>query len=193
MSDKTCTRCLRTAPFSEFSTRIYKGQVKHYSPCFSCQREIDKERWIVRKDAHNAQRRDRRKNDPEARVQQLAANRLWASRNPEKCKRLHAKKIAAKPEKYADILKRADRKHHLKALYGLTLDQYHEMLEAQGGVCAICRTIPSEKRKTLVVDHDHVTGSVRKLLCTRCNSAIGFLWDSPDVVQRALDYLLAHK
>lgn len=46
------------------------------------------------------------------------------------------------------------------------------MLEEQGGVCAICRG--REGRKYLAVDHSHVTGCVRGLLCTRCNVAVGF-------------------
>lgn len=193
MSEKTCTRCLQSFPDSEFQTRIYKGQVKHYSPCNPCQRQIDRERWLVRKDAHNAQRRTRRENSPELRAEQAATYRLWVKRNPERAKKIQKAKKEANPELYKTIGKKAERKHNLKRLYGLTPEQYYQMLEAQGGVCAICRTIPSEKRKTLSVDHDHVTGAVRKLLCARCNSAIGFLWDSPDLVQRALDYLLAHK
>ena len=71
--------------------------------------------------------------------------------------------------------------------YGITYDQYLSMLEAQGGVCAICKQRPIKQR--LVVDHDHRTKTVRGLLCHRCNIGIGNLRDSLDVLERAKVYL----
>ena len=58
----------------------------------------------------------------------------------------------------------SDRKSHLKRKYGLTLEEYDAMLEAQGGVCAICGE-PRPEERTLHVDHDHETGAIRGLLC----------------------------
>lgn len=61
--------------------------------------------------------------------------------------------------------------------YGLTAEQYDMLLAAQGGRCAICRAKPKSKR--LAVDHDHRTGAVRGLLCSRCNhDLMGAAWDS---------------
>ena len=60
-----------------------------------------------------------------------------------------------------------------------------EMLERQGGVCAICQSAPA-----IHIDHDHRTGAVRGMLCFRCNAALGQLGDSPDVLVRAARYLL---
>lgn len=68
--------------------------------------------------------------------------------------------------------------------YGLTLEQYQEMLEAAQGVCPICK----QERK-LVVDHDHKTGRVRGLLCQRCNLGIGLLGDDSQTLSNASDYL----
>jgi hypothetical protein len=65
--------------------------------------------------------------------------------------------------------RRRDRAVNLRWLYGLTPEQYDEMLEAQGGVCAICGGISGGKRKRLFVDHSHDTGAVRALICIRCN------------------------
>jgi hypothetical protein len=59
------------------------------------------------------------------------------------------------------------------------------MLQAQNGVCAICRTAEAAH-----IDHDHVTGAVRGMLCFRCNAALGQLDDNPDVLVRAARYLL---
>lgn len=62
-------------------------------------------------------------------------------------------------------------------VYGLEGDAYATMLESQGGKCAICRARPKSKR--LAVDHDHKTGAVRGLLCSRCNHELmGAAWDS---------------
>ena len=65
----------------------------------------------------------------------------------------------------------SQRMKHLKK-YGLTLEQYEAMHNAQNGVCAICGK-PNQNNRILCVDHDHKTGKVRKLLCTSCNSKLG--------------------
>jgi hypothetical protein len=71
--------------------------------------------------------------------------------------------------------------------YGMTLEQHAAMLEAQGGLCAICRKPPSGKRP-LVVDHCHASGTVRGLLCYGCNRALHVL-DTPDLLAKANAYL----
>lgn len=90
---------------------------------------------------------------------------------------------------------------HLLRKFGITLARYNELLEQQGGVCAICGEPPASilghvsrrqgcaVRPRLVVDHCHETGQVRGLLCTRCNRGIGFLKDSTTLVASALGYL----
>lgn len=61
--------------------------------------------------------------------------------------------------------------------YGITAVEYDALLAAQGGRCAICRARPKTKR--LAVDHNHATGAVRGLLCSRCNhDLLGSAWDS---------------
>lgn len=72
--------------------------------------------------------------------------------------------------------------------YGLTAERYREMLAAQRDSCAICLTRPV-RRFELVIDHNHETGEVRGLLCSACNTALGFFKDSPGRLAAALDYL----
>jgi hypothetical protein len=84
--------------------------------------------------------------------------------------------------------KLAEREYHLKKKYGITLADYDELLEVQGGVCAICGEARPEDR-ALHVDHDHETGEVRGLLCFRCNNALGDLREEYELFQRAANYL----
>jgi hypothetical protein len=67
---------------------------------------------------------------------------------------------------------------NLKALYGISLPHYEELLRKQHGLCAICARPPRGKRP-LDVDHDHESGRVRGLLCGNCNRAIGLLDENP--------------
>lgn len=80
----------------------------------------------------------------------------------------------------------------IKGRYGITAEKYKDMLEKQGGRCAICGTSdPSESKRRSVfsVDHCHVTGRVRGLLCAKCNSGIGMLGDRAENAMRAYLYL----
>lgn len=74
---------------------------------------------------------------------------------------------------------------------GLTLESFSAMLAGQGGACALCLRghVPGDARLSLVVDHCHVTGAIRGLLCHWCNRGIGLLRDDPGLLIRAAEYL----
>lgn len=81
------------------------------------------------------------------------------------------------------------RKARLKKSYGLTIAQYNQMRESQNFRCALCdRHEEDAAHGKLAIDHNHETGKVRGLLCSGCNSALGFL-EKPDWMQRATKYL----
>lgn len=67
----------------------------------------------------------------------------------------------------------SNRRYHLKQ-YGITLTEYHHLLEIQGNRCAICKEVPTDKQG-FVLDHDHSTGKFRGILCNRCNVRLGLL------------------
>lgn len=74
--------------------------------------------------------------------------------------------------------------------YGIDEATYWKILVDQGNCCAICKgTKLSKGRKRFHVDHDHTTGRVRGLLCSPCNSLLGFAHDNPAVLERAIAYL----
>lgn len=66
----------------------------------------------------------------------------------------------------------AKRRVHLKHRYGISPEQFDEMLRRQRGRCCLCGA-EHKAGKALVVDHDHITGRVRGLLCRLCNTAVG--------------------
>jgi hypothetical protein len=122
--------------------------------------------------------------------------RRWRAANPERARaiaqrsaRKHAEKRRLRsaewrrqnPEKVAAALARRVRPtweelrpKRLPQVYGLTVDEYDLLLNSQGAVCAICGK-PCSSGRRLAVDHDHVTGMTRGLLCHLCNRGAGLL------------------
>ena len=82
------------------------------------------------------------------------------------------------------------RRKRLK-LYGLSMEDYEQMNESQGGKCAICGGTESRSDSDagLVVDHDHATGEVRGLLCNLCNTGLGAMRDDESLMLAAIEYL----
>jgi hypothetical protein len=73
---------------------------------------------------------------------------------------------------------------HYRDIYGITLTTYRRMKEAQDGRCAICGSTGE-----LYVDHSHMNGRVRGLLCVRCNNGLGQFRDSVEVLHKAAEYV----
>lgn len=82
------------------------------------------------------------------------------------------------------------RKRALNKFYGITEDDYEDMMVVQGGVCALCGGVNRTNR--LSVDHDHETGKVRGLLCIACNRGLGHIervgfWHMAEYLGYAID------
>lgn len=73
--------------------------------------------------------------------------------------------------------------------YGITNEQYQEMLKSQNGTCKICKGPETMKGRSLAVDHCHTTGQVRGLLCGKCNQGLGSFRDSPELLGSAVQYI----
>lgn len=86
----------------------------------------------------------------------------------------------------------------LKKRFGLSLEEYHMLLERQNFVCAIClqpeRCIdPRTKEvRAMAVDHCHTTGKVRGLLCTDCNTSLGLLKENETIMKNMISYVQKH-
>lgn len=163
---KTCRKCGESKPLEDFYAMAGMRD-GHRNECKACNLRAKAERH--------------RRNPEPARVRA----KQWARDNPER--------VAARTQKYRDDGRRRinDPRYHLKKTFGLTVDQYDEMLRAQGGGCAICGRLPRPDI-ALHVDHDHETGIVRGLTCFRCNNALGDFNDDPALLARASDYLDRH-
>ena len=162
---KECMKCGVVKPLDDFyrSAGMRDG---HRNDCKQCNLEEKRQRYIA---------------DPAA---VKARVKRWQQENPE---RLNAYRRARRRE---PEVKKRERAGHLMRKFGITLDQYETMLEAQGGVCAICGRAPRDI--SLHVDHDHSTGQIRALLCFPCNNALADLQEDPGVVRKAAAYLVAH-
>ena len=117
---------------------------------------------------------------------ELAYARQYRLDNMEYRKQYDKKRRAAFPEKSRHWSRIAGLRS-----YGLTPESYDAMFKSQSGACAICRG-QNLNGERLAVDHDHKTGTVRALLCQKCNKGIGLFNDSPDILTAAWAYLVRH-
>ncbi len=162
-----CTRCEREKPDEDFSpSQAKRGRA-----------------WC--RDCQNEARRPKR--------------RVGAERPPLACgvcatplegKRSHARwcsdACAAKGWRAANPGRM--REHQLKFSYGMLPGAFEVLLAKQNGLCGICSE-PFNHGRNWHVDHCHKTGTVRGILCQRCNQGIGQLRDDPALLRRAITYL----
>lgn len=76
----------------------------------------------------------------------------------------------------------------IRKQYGITLEEYQNMIKKQNNVCKICGG-KSKTGKRLTIDHDHQTGKVRGLLCFNCNTGLGHFKDDYSLLLLAAKYL----
>jgi len=121
------------------------------------------------------------------------SSKKYYEENKEACKQRtkeHPSCIAAR-EKYRNKPETKDKIRNWRLLqtYGITNQDYEQMLENQGFCCAGCGLHQNILEKKLNIDHDHVTGKVRGLLCGNCNRALGLVKDNMETLVRLQEYL----
>lgn len=130
------------------------------------------------------------RNHPEARERNRLRNVVWRAKDRAKYNQSMNEWRANNRDKVAQ--------YKWKERYGITPAQYMEMLHIQNNRCAICgneetaRHNRSKEVQKLAVDHCHITGKVRGLLCQDCNRGIGKFQEDPVRLQNAITYLLKH-
>jgi Recombination endonuclease VII len=119
------------------------------------------------RDTENARRRERRAREPD-----------YCEKGNARCRAYYH---ARKHDSESPV-----RTGHLKRRFGISAAEYDALLAKQGGACAICRR---RSKYRLCVDHCHLTGRIRGLLCYSCNLALGHLKDDQASLVAALAYL----
>jgi hypothetical protein len=136
------------------------------------------------RDERNERRRKRYAEDPEFRARKLAYERDYRKKHKQELNEHFARRLESDPElceRKRVSRRKSYRKRHFATVYGLTLADYDRMVAAQGGRCALCAKKPKTR---LCVDHCHATRKVRRLLCRKCNSMLGFADDDPGRLER---------
>lgn len=107
-------------------------------------------------------------------------SRRWAIKNKEKMREATRRHRMKYPERRRD--------YEIKRAYGISSESYERMFREQNGACKICVKQNLDGRR-LSIDHDHNTGTVRGLLCVKCNTGIGNFFDDPTLLESAITYL----
>jgi len=113
------------------------------------------------------------------REESRARARKWIADNPVRNRATGAAYRARNPDAW------------IRRKYGMTQADLDALLAKQGGCCAICRNALKREGRGINVDHDHVTGAVRGLLCPACNKGLGLFRDSIESLSNAQAYLRA--
>lgn len=133
------------------------------------------------KKCNDSRKRTRAANPEAARKKEREKTLAYRKAHRKEMREYGKRRYAREREKF-----RADR---LKRKFGMSPEEYAELLSDQGGTCKICGALPGKGRR-LAVDHAHDEhGRVRGLLCTRCNPGIGYFRDSPALLRKAAEYL----
>lgn len=157
-------------PIDNFYTRSYKdrnGNIHKYpdSKCKDCKNAYSRNYNNVNKDA----------------LKNL--HKEWRDKNKTKVKSYRDKWRREHPnyyEEWAERNKSKIRLSQIKYNYNLTEEEYEALPKA----CEVCGNT-----ENLCIDHDHITGKVRGVLCSRCNSALGLLGDSKEVILKLASYI----
>ena len=106
-------------------------------------------------------------------------------------------------EKNREAIREYKKRHYIKTkrqhisnirmrVYGISLEEFESLFHQQGGKCGICLS-QLTLGKGAHLDHDHVSGKIRAVLCSTCNTGLGQFKDNPVLLQAAVAYLVNHK
>jgi hypothetical protein len=193
VTEKRCTRCGETKPISDFyRNKSSKGGVS--SECKQCTLERAK----AYRATHSEEKREYQKAyraTHQERKREYA--KAYYAAHQEELREYAKSHRAAHPRQgkvyraaHREEIREGNRNSKLKKKYRITAADFDIMLSQQGGRCAICGTDqPGGRYGVFYVDHDHVSGRIRGLLCNNCNSGIGYMQDNPDLLRAASRYI----
>jgi hypothetical protein len=183
---RICTRCGLELPLEQFSNdRSRADGLSKW--CKKCVSENSRRHYQANREKILTRTAERRSEDPE---HFRAINRASEARRDPEIKRAYNKRRYE--EKRDEILSKSKARHRLKR-YGVTVEQFEALLQAQGGGCGICRSEVTDWH----IDHDHsccptvyTCGKcLRGIFCRACNIGLGNFRDDPELLERAIRYL----
>lgn len=182
---KQCSRCNEEKEHRFFGrNKNCKGGIVPY--CKMC-RNAEAREW--KRNNPDSVRASKQKYNGTAR-----AHELWRESRLRRLDKIEAYQREYRANNHAKILA-TDRRKKLMDKFGITLEEYDAMLKAQDGVCACCKQPETAKYqktgrlKSLAVDHCHVGGHNRALLCQRCNIIVGQSLESPGYLRIVAQWL----
>lgn len=171
ISNKVCSKCCEDKPREAF--RKYTGNTLHCR-CISCEEEIERlkkeERWVC----------------SECKIEKPNSDFFKSRLNKISSQ---CKGCAKEYSKRYDVKQRA-KDSQLKKKYGISLENYKEILEKQNYRCAICKRHYQDFKMNLAVEHCHRTGAIRGLCCSYCNTGLAAYHDKPEYFKAAAKYLV---
>ena len=163
---RPCTVCGEIKPLEQFSKHP-KGMAGRVGWCKECGNTKAREWYNKNREEHCSRRREPKREYDQRRYAEMLARGEKPKRDPIKAKN-----------------------SYLLRNYGITYEQYLQLLESQDHKCAICDTEESDRKGgDLVVDHCHASGRVRGMLCQKCNLMLGNANDLISTLERAVIYL----
>jgi hypothetical protein len=174
---KSCASCKSVLPLDSFYKKG-KDTERRDSRCRVCRASEIRKYRLENPDIVKAIQKRTNAKHSEKHKQRSAK---WYRDNHEYAKSRMAIRRREKPDKIRD--------GKLRASFGISLQEYNEMLELQNHKCAICGTHQKNLSRNLAVDHCHAKGHVRGLLCAPCNTGLGSFRDSATFLQSAIEYI----
>jgi len=113
----------------------------------------------------------------------------YRNKNPHIVDKYNRKRDKIRSSYDKERYKNSYRNSIYKKKYNISLDDYNKLFINQYGQCLICKIHQSELSKALAVDHDHKTGEVRGLLCSKCNIMLGLVNDDTTILLNLIKYL----
>lgn len=171
--------------------------------CLQDYRDKNREKERERSRLYEKTKRQRPQNHYEDYVK--VKSREWRQKNSDLVNERIREDRKKDPEKYRDWERDKRSKNLLRyqemevvQKHNITYEEYKWMFDAQGGKCYICDKVETKKSRTtgqvcrLALDHNHVTGKIRKLLCHNCNIVVGHCKESIEFLKKTIEYLEKH-
>lgn len=203
---KICSKCGLEKLLNEFyknSTR--KDGYDHY--CKVCHAKYKKAYYINNHNKIMSKEKEYRENNKEQIKQQRKnyeinnkekvrnRHKQYYLNNKEKVQEYH-KQYYIKNKEYVDNRSKKWKVNNknkvfnimLKYKYGITVEQKNQMIIIQNNKCACCKDPLDNNPRNVCIDHDHITGKLRKVLCQKCNKSLGIMEENVDKISKLLEY-----